>query len=210
MPEGDRPTTLCWGRCRHKTLVRDFSDLLHQRRRRFALSSNIWRSIRGNARRVNRNVAAGCVQSDVTHVIASGWNEGTPSCPTNEAINGLVKGVPLYIYSTKRNRSFWIDITTFLHRWPFVRGIHRSQVDSLHKGPIMWSLDDLCYKQQAGEQTVKLYVTLRRSCGIIAIHWPVAYHMRKWHQYICMAPIPHKQWYIYGHPIGRHIKHGVE
>ena len=37
------------------------------------------------------------------------------------------------------------DITTwkhFPHHWLFVRGIRRSPVDFLHKGPAMWSFDD--------------------------------------------------------------------
>ena len=29
----------------------------------------------------------------------------------------------------------------FSHYWPFVRGIHRSTVDSPHKGPVVWSLE---------------------------------------------------------------------
>ena len=34
-------------------------------------------------------------------------------------------------------------MTQFSDHWPFVRGIHRSPVDSPHKGPVIWSLDDV-------------------------------------------------------------------
>ena len=40
---------------------------------------------------------------------------------------------------------------------PFVRGIHRSPVDSLHKGPVMWNFDCFLWCQPA--QTAKLRKT---------------------------------------------------
>ena len=32
----------------------------------------------------------------------------------------------------------------FPHYWPFVRGIHRSLVDSPHKGPVIWGFEFIC------------------------------------------------------------------
>ena len=46
----------------------------------------------------------------------------------------------------------------FPHRWPFVRGIHQSLVDSPHKGPVRWNFDIsfTVIPDQAVEQGVKL------------------------------------------------------
>ena len=43
----------------------------------------------------------------------------------------------------------------FPHYWPFVRGIHWSLADYLHKGPVMWTLD-IFKPKQAVEQIAEL------------------------------------------------------
>ena len=44
-----------------------------------------------------------------------------------------------FVCSSKKSLSF-PDPHAILPYWPFVKGIHRSPVDSLHKGPVMWKV----------------------------------------------------------------------
>ena len=53
------------------------------------------------------------------------------------------------------------DVMTWkclLYYWPFVRGIHLSNVDSPHKGPVMWSFEVLFVVEHTFEQIIKLPV----------------------------------------------------
>ena len=60
---------------------------------------------------------------------------------------------------------------SFLPRYlPFVRGIHRSPVNSTHKGPVMRTWMFLwCGSTKAVKQTVKWLVTTWRSCDVIVM-----------------------------------------
>ena len=62
-------------------------------------------------------------------------------------IDGLVKerrnscALAMELRLSCTNPLIW---KSFLHYWPFVRGIHLSQVVSTHKGPTMWNFDVFC------------------------------------------------------------------
>ena len=49
-------------------------------------------------------------------------------------------------------------MATFLRYWPFVRGIHQSPVNSLHKGQLRGALIFLSGPEQTVEQTLKTQV----------------------------------------------------
>ena len=69
----------------------------------------------------------------------------------------------MHIELASRGSNLWLhdDVMTwklFPYYCPFVRGIHRSPVDSPHKRPVMWTFDvhSLVEPEQAVKQRVEL------------------------------------------------------
>ena len=80
---------------------------------------------------------------DITLLWLSGLNKGW-ECPSHNGLWTHVTGgnssvserpltVPLHSPNDRQMH--------FLYYWPFVKGIHKSSVDSPHKGPVTWSSD---------------------------------------------------------------------
>ena len=87
-----------------------------------------------------------------------------------------------------QNVSWWRHrMGTFLRNWPFVRGIHRSPVNSLHKG--QWSFDvffDLRMNKRLSKQSWGWWFEmpshpLWRHCNVLNTSWPLfqQYQMRE-------------------------------